>query len=228
MMVKMHQQHKLYYFVKKLILCLYIHCILYITCQVSGFSHVTWETKSSHGRNECKEKTGHSVYCHVTAALWMYCRYFWLTLVLQSARWMRTHAMLAGEMLSFFWILVDAKEEIWERVTFGTFSLIMKPHQSKQSHSRSDWWLTKTLPSPGSLEEVTSLVGLLKNLSSLVSILCTWFYTVLWLLFQGAFHNICLLLFCASGMTYLHFKGNFPTGKLRMWHTKHHLQEQVI
>lgn len=219
----MHQQHKLYYFVKKLTLYLYIHW----TCQVLGFALVTWDTELSHGRDECKEKTGHSVYCHITAALWLYCRYFWLTLVLQLAKQMRTCTMSAGEILSFFWILMDV-EEIWERVTFETFSLIMKPHQSKQSRSCYDWWPIKTFPSPGSVEEITSLVGLLRNLSSLVSILCTWFYTVLRLLFQGAFHNICLLLFCASWMTCLHFKGNLPTGKLRMWHTKYHLQEQAI
>lgn len=56
---------------------------------------------------------------------------------------------------------------------------------------------TKTLPRPGSTEEITSLVGLLRNLSSLVSILYTWFYTVSWLLFQGAFHNIFCCFFVA-------------------------------
>lgn len=135
--------------------------------------------------------------------------------------------MSAGEMLHFFWILVDSGE-VCRGVAFGTFSLIMKLHQSKQPHSNSDWCLTKTLPSPGSVEEITSLVGLLRNLSSLVSILCAWFYTVLWLIFQEAFNIIFLLPFCASWMTCLHFKGDFPTGKMRMWHTKYHLQEQAI
>lgn len=157
----------------------------------------------------------------------MYCRYFWLTLVLQLATQMRTHICnVCRRDVAFFLNSGGFRRGLQGSGIWDFF--FMKLHQSKQPHSNSDWCLTKTLPSPGSVEEITSLVGLLRNLSSLVSILCTWFYTVLWLIFQEAFHKIFLLPFCASWMTCLHFKGDFPTGKMRMWHTKYHLQEQAI
>lgn len=79
---------------------------------------------------------------------------------------------------------------------FGAFPLIIKSHQITSNHSLllilTGALPSGPLPSPGSVKELSSLVGLLRNLSFLVLFYMPGFApsAVVWLLFQAAFHKI--------------------------------------
>lgn len=114
---------------------------------------------------------------------------FWLTLFLQLVTQIRMHKCnICRREATFFYNSGGCRRGLGGQWYLSFFS---SNHQTtpKSPHSYSDWCPTvRTFPSPGSVEKLSTLVGLFRNLSSLFSRFCTVCSGRL--IFQAAFHKI--------------------------------------